>query len=92
MVIPEQLLPSVRKIQDTILICPPAASQHAAHAAMHVGRAYAAPHVEQLDRTRRTVHAELTAPGVPCDVPSAQGAFYYLIRVHTALDSMTLTG
>ena len=91
MVVPLALNDAIHKIQDTILICPPAASQHAAHAAMQVGRAYAAPHVEQLDRTRRTVYAELTALGLPCDVPPAQGAFYYLIRAHTSLDSMTLT-
>jgi aspartate/methionine/tyrosine aminotransferase len=91
MVVPLALNDAIHKIQDTILICPPAASQHAAHAALQVGRAYSVPHVEGLDRTRRTVHAELTAPGLPCDLPSAEGAFYYLIRVHSALDSMTLT-
>jgi aspartate/methionine/tyrosine aminotransferase len=91
MVVPLALNDAIHKIQDTILICPPAASQHAAHAALQVGRAYSTPHVEQLDRTRRTVHAELTASGVPCDVPSAEGAFYYLIRVHAEMSSMTLT-
>lgn len=91
MVVPIGLNDAIHKIQDTILICPPAVSQHAAHAALHAGRAYSAPHVQQLDRTRRTVYAELTASGVPCDVPPAGGAFYYLIRVHTALDAMTLT-
>ncbi len=39
MVIPEQLHDAVNKIQDTILICPPAVSQHAAMAALEVGRA-----------------------------------------------------
>ena len=32
----------------------------------------------------------LSSPDVPCDVPSPDGAFYYLVRVHSALDSMTL--
>jgi aspartate/methionine/tyrosine aminotransferase len=91
MVVPVGLNDAIHKIQDTILICPPAASQHAAHAALHVGRAHSAPHVQQLDRTRRTVYAELTTSGVPCEVPPAEGAFYYLVRVHTALDAMTLT-
>lgn len=91
MVVPDALNDAIHKIQDTILICPPAASQHAALAALEAGRAYSAPHVDELDRTRRAVFAELTAPGMPCDVPSAEGAFYYLIRVHAALDSMTLT-
>ena len=38
MVIPEALVDAVNKIQDTILICPPVVSQHAALAALQVGR------------------------------------------------------
>ncbi|TAF02535.1 MAG: pyridoxal phosphate-dependent aminotransferase, partial [Oscillatoriales cyanobacterium] len=38
MVIPQHLLVSVRKIQDTILICPPVISQYAALGALQVGR------------------------------------------------------
>ncbi len=91
MVVPLALNDAIHKIQDTILICPPAASQHAALAALEVGRAHSAPHVEQLDRTRRRVFAELTESGLRCDVPSAEGAFYYLVRVHADLESMTLT-
>ena len=90
MVVPEALNDAVHKIQDTILICPPAASQHAAQAALQVGRSYAEAHVAGLDRTRRTIYDALTTAGLPCDVPETEGAFYYLIRVHTALDSMTL--
>lgn len=33
----------------------------------------------------------LSQPGVPCDVPEALGGFYYFLRVHTAMDSATLT-
>jgi aspartate/methionine/tyrosine aminotransferase len=91
MVVPEALNDAVHKIQDTILICPPAASQHAALAALAVGRAHAQPHIAGLDRTRRAIYDELTQAGMPCDVPSVDGAFYYLVRVHGALDSMTLT-
>ena len=28
---------------------------------------------------------------MPCDVPAGEGAFYYLVRAHSGLDSMTLT-
>ncbi len=45
MVIPEVLHEAVNKIQDTILICPPAVSQHAALAAIEVGRAFAGAHL-----------------------------------------------
>jgi aspartate/methionine/tyrosine aminotransferase len=91
MVIPEALSDAVNKIQDTLLICPPAVSQQAALAALLVGRGHAAPHVEELDATRRLIFAILQADDVPCDVPEAEGAFYYLLRAHSRLNSMTLT-
>jgi aspartate/methionine/tyrosine aminotransferase len=91
MVVPEALYEAVNKIQDTILICPPAVSQQAALAALQVGRAYASAPVARLDVTRRAIHDALTRPDVPCEVPSAEGAFYYLVRVHANLDPMTLT-
>ena len=40
MVVPEHLYTAVKKAQDTIVICPPVVSQHAAVAAMRVGPAY----------------------------------------------------
>jgi aspartate/methionine/tyrosine aminotransferase len=91
MVIPAELSEAVNKIQDTILICPPAVSQHAALAALEIGRSHAAPHVQRLDAMRRAIRDALSAPDVPCDVPSPDGAFYYLVPVHSTLDSMTLT-
>jgi aspartate/methionine/tyrosine aminotransferase len=91
MAIPETLFEAVNKIQDTILICPPAASQHAAIAALRVGRPYAAAHVDGLDSTRRAIVEALSARDVPCDVPLPDGAFYCLVRVHGAMDSMALT-
>jgi aspartate/methionine/tyrosine aminotransferase len=90
MVIPEVLADAVNKIQDTILICPPAVSQHAALAAIAAGRAHAQAHLAQLDATRHLVYDALTDGSVPCDVPRADGAFYYLVRAHSRLDSMTL--
>jgi aspartate/methionine/tyrosine aminotransferase len=91
MVIPEGLNDAVNKIQDTILICPPAVSQHAALAALKMGRSFAAPHVARLDTMRRAIFDALCKPEVPCDVPPADGAFYYLLRVHASMDSLQLT-
>jgi aspartate/methionine/tyrosine aminotransferase len=90
MVVPEALCDAVNKIQDTVLICPPAVSQHAALAALEVGRVYARGHLTELDSMRRSIFEALSQPAVPCDVPSADGAFYYLVRVHSTLDSMAL--
>ena len=91
MVIPESLHDAVNKIQDTILICPPAASQHAAIAALKVGRGFAGAHVHRLDTMRRAIAGALGAPDVPCELPSPDGAFYYLVRVHSSTDSMRMT-
>lgn len=91
MVIPETLWDAVNKIQDTLLICAPAVSQRAGLAALTLGRDYTRPFLEQLAKTRAGVVAALRDRSMPVDVPHASGAFYYFLRVHTALDPTTLT-
>jgi aspartate/methionine/tyrosine aminotransferase len=90
MVIPERLWDAVNKIQDTLLICPPAVSQRAAIAALQEGRAYAHAHLGALNGTRQAIFDALTIGRVPCDITVVRGAFYYLLRVHAEIDSMTL--
>jgi aspartate/methionine/tyrosine aminotransferase len=90
MVIPEHLFDAVNKIQDTNLICPPAVSQRAALAALHVGRVHAEPHVASLERVRALVRQRFAEIDDLVDAPENQGAFYVLLRVHTALDAFTL--
>jgi aspartate/methionine/tyrosine aminotransferase len=90
MVIPDGLWEAVNKIQDTLLICPPAVSQHAALAALEVGREYPQAHLARLDRLRHEIFDALSDPSVPCEVSSVEGAFYYLVRVHSSLRPMTL--
>ena len=89
MVVPEGLWDAVNKIQDTLLICPPGVSQHAALAAIRVGRPYAARHLPALDAMRHAIFDALRDPAVPCEAPAVEGAFYYLVRVSSPLDSMT---
>ena len=90
MIVPINLGEAINKIQDTLLICPPAVSQHAALAALQVGAAYPRARLPILDRLRRAVFDALIQPDVPCEVPEVDGAFYYLLRVKTDLDAMTL--
>jgi aspartate/methionine/tyrosine aminotransferase len=90
MVIPEMLWEAVNKIQDTILICAPAVSQHAATAALGVGRSYAAAHLPSLDRMRRRVWTALGGRS-EWEVPGGHGAFYAFIRVNTRSDSLRVT-
>ena len=90
MTIPEALFDAVNKIQDTNLICPAAVSQHAALAALDVGRPYCDAHVRVLAQVRALVYARLATLGDLVEAPDARGAFYVLLRVKTALDPYVL--
>jgi aspartate/methionine/tyrosine aminotransferase len=90
MVIPDALWTAVNKIQDTLLICPPHVSQAAATGALAAGRAYCDGHVRTLAAVRDRVLARLAEIGDLCEAPSADGAFYCLLRVHTPMPAMTL--
>jgi aspartate/methionine/tyrosine aminotransferase len=85
MVVPESLWDAVNKIQDTLLVCPPHPSQAAATAALAVGRRWTTERMTALGRMRDRAFETLSAAA---DVPRADGAFYYLIRPRTRLDSM----
>ena len=90
MTYPEHLASAIAKSQDTILVCPPVASQIAAIAAIGVGRAYCAPHVRELAAVRDIVVSELSALAPLARVPAADGAFYCLLKVETTRDPMTI--
>ena len=90
MTYPEHLGSAMAKSQDTILVCPPVASQVAAIAALEVGRAYCEPHVRELAAIRDIVVSELSALAPLASVPAADGAFYCLLTVDTARDPMTI--
>ena len=90
MTYPEHLAAAMAKVQDTILVCPPVASQVAAIAALEVGRGYCAPHVRELASIRDIVFAELSALAPLVRVPAADGAFYVLLEVDTGQDPMII--
>jgi aspartate/methionine/tyrosine aminotransferase len=90
MVLPEALLTAVKKIQDTILICPPAIAQAAAAAALSHAATYPRQRIESLAKVRQTVLRELAAIRDFVDIPEADGAFYFLLRVHTQLPALHL--
>lgn len=91
MVIPEHLLVAVKKIQDTILICPPVVSQYAAVGALEVGAAYCRDKLRGITEVRGLVLDQLQSISDLCTVPPAGGAFYFLLRLHTQEDAMALT-
>jgi aspartate/methionine/tyrosine aminotransferase len=90
MVAPDALFDAINKIQDTNLICPPAISQQAAAAALRVGVAHCRPYVAALAEVRDLVRHELDQLGDLCVTPPSTGAFYFLIKVRTPLDSFAL--
>ena len=91
MVVPEHLYTAIKKAQDTIVICPPVVSQHAAVAAMRVGPAYCRDKLTAMTAARQVVLRELRRLPELVSLPRSDGAFYFLLRVRTAMDPMTLT-
>lgn len=90
MLVPAHLYEAVRKIQDTILICPPVVSQFAALGALAAGRAYCDHHRAAIECVRHVFLEQMAALRGVCDVPPADGAFYFFITVHTRMPAMAL--
>jgi aspartate/methionine/tyrosine aminotransferase len=88
--VPDALVDAVRKIQDTNLICAPLVSQHAAVAALRVGRHYCLDRLPQLDRIRRFVRDALSTRPERYQLGPLDGAFYLLLRVATAMPPLVL--
>jgi aspartate/methionine/tyrosine aminotransferase len=91
MVIPGALLDSVKKIQDTILICAPVISQYAAIGALEIGSVYCAEKLRGIEEVRRIVLEQLQSSNGLWTVPRADGAFYFLLRIHKAVDPLMIT-
>jgi aspartate/methionine/tyrosine aminotransferase len=87
---PEQLAPAIAKIQDTVLVCPTVAAQAGAIAAIDVGRDYCRRYVAELADVRDIVIEKLRALAPFAAVPAADGAFYVLLQVDTALPPMRI--
>ena len=83
MVFPQILEAALRKIQDTLIICPPVISQHAAVGALAAGTPFVREKLRGLAEVRAIVQRELAALAADglCDTPDAQGAFYFLLRL-----------
>ena len=92
MVFPARLESAMRKIQDTLLICPPVISQFAAVGALEAGGEFVRHQVAAIAGVRAVVRAELeplVAAGI-AEIPPAQGAFYFLLRVRSSQTSLAI--
>lgn len=90
MVIPEHLLVPIKKIQDTILICPPVISQYAALGALQAGAGYCKTHIRAIATVRQTVLDTLKHLEGLCKITPANGAFYFFLKVQTQLGAFEL--
>jgi len=90
MVIPEHLFEPVRKIQDTNLICPPVISQYAAAGAMKAGRGYCEEKLVETTEIRHLFLKKLDGISDLVTIPKADGAFYFLLRIHGNHNPMEL--
>ena len=90
MVVPQHLLLSIKKVQDTNLICPPVISQYAALGALQAGSDYCRQQLREIAKVRAIVREELQSIADLCKVTPAKGAFYFFLKVNTNLDDLTL--
>jgi aspartate/methionine/tyrosine aminotransferase len=90
MVIPRHLLLAVQKIQDTNVICPSVVAQYAAWGALQAGVAYCQQHLVAIAQVRQSILQQLHQVAHLCTIPPSNGAFYFLLKVHTELDAMTV--
>ena len=90
MVIPALLDESVRKIQDTNLICPPVVSQWAAAGALREGYDFCRGKIEAIRAVRSMALEKLSSISAFIDVEGAQGAFYLFLKVDTQKNDMDI--
>ncbi len=90
MLIPEHLSLAIKKIQDTILICPARITQEAAIAAINEGKSYTFSHLKQIEAVRNELYASLQSINNICTTPNTTGAFYFLVKLNTRHTGMQL--
>jgi aspartate/methionine/tyrosine aminotransferase len=90
MLVPANLFDATRKLQDTVLICPPVVSQYAACGALDAGADFVRGHVARIAEVREIVLDELAGLGDRVQAPPADGAFYNFLRVRTRMTPMEL--
>ncbi|MHC5675741.1 pyridoxal phosphate-dependent aminotransferase [Nostoc sp.] len=97
MVIPKHLLVAVKKVQDTILICPPVISQYAALGALQAKEEYLKSNIGALAQpavgiaqVRQVVLDSLNRLQGLCSIIPANGAFYFFLKVNTQMDAFEL--
>ncbi|MFS0516497.1 pyridoxal phosphate-dependent aminotransferase [Nostoc sp. UIC 10607] len=90
MVIPKHLFVAIKKVQDTILICPPVISQYAALGALQAKAEYLESNIGAIAQVRQVVLNSLNRLQDLCSIIPANGAFYFFLKVNTQMDAFEL--
>lgn len=90
MVIPQNLLMPVKKVQDTNLICPPVISQYAALGAIEAGISYCQNYLPGISSIRKQLLEKLDAIADICTVAPTAGAFYFFLKVNKDIFDLEL--
>lgn len=90
MVFPKRLLESIKKIQDTNIICVPVISQHAAIEVLGVGRQWVQQRMRGIASVRRRALDALSRLDGQVVVPQTKGAFYFFVRIPEGGDCVHL--
>ncbi|WP_298921235.1 pyridoxal phosphate-dependent aminotransferase [uncultured Nostoc sp.] len=90
MVIPKHLFVAVKKVQDTILICPPVISQYAAFGALQAKEEYLKSNIGAIAQVRQLVLDSLNRLQGLSSITPANGAFYFFLKVNTQMDAFEL--
>ena len=91
MVIPKHLSLSVKKAQDTYLICPTRIAQEAAISALEKGVNYAKKYLNNIEYVRDKIYSELREINDICTAPLTMGAFYFLVKLNTNLSGLEIS-
>ena len=89
-VIPKILEKDMKKIQDTILICPPTISQYAAAYILNNGQSYVEEKKQALLDNRKIFMEKIADVKALKKTPIAEGAFYIFIELDSNLNDDNL--
>lgn len=89
-VLPEKLVNSFKKIQDTNAICPNVLAQYAAAYALDVGKSYCAEFIHALDQNRKLALDVLSSLGGKVEFKEPDGAIYFYLKVNCDMKGIKL--
>ena len=90
MVIPQQLFPSLRKVQDTVLISPTIISQYAAIGAHRAPYSYIEDSILEIRQSRQVCLDKLNNTNLLKQPATSEGAFYLFIKLHSNEDDFSI--